>query len=245
VEEKGEAQMTGKTLAKNYCCGILVLCLAMLLSAYGFAQDLNPRITFLGGASLLSGSRIVAIGPDLFGTQFQNGARIGVRGTVNLSEHWGAEGTYSFSWNDLQVTRTAPVTVETFPVHLHQVTGNALYFFTADDKSFRPFVTAGVGLSRFSPTSDAKLAAAQEFLGQPAILTSTSAFNFNFGAGMELRPWDHFGVRLDFRDHLTAIPRFGLPAIAISPGAAFFPISGRAHDVELTSGLTYYFSAPK
>lgn len=237
--------MLRKALVYNHRGGMLVLSLAMLLAGRAVAQDqgVNPRITFLGGASLLSGSRSFVIGPRLFDTQFQNGIKIGVRGTVNLKEHWGAEGTYSFSSNSLRVTQAGPPAVQTFGVHLHQFTGNALYFFTGKDKTFRPFLTAGLGLSRFSPTSDAKTAAAQDFLGQPAVLASTSSFNFNFGAGIETRPWNHFGLRLDVRDHLSGIPRFGLPETAASPGAAFFPVQGRTQDFEITSGLIYYFVA--
>ena len=237
--------MSAKAFAKYHACGILLVFMAACFSAGALAQDMNPRITFLGGASLLSGSRSFVIGPRLFNTQFQNGIKIGLRGTVNLREHWGAEGTYSFSANGLQVTQTIPATVRNYGVHLHQITGNALYFFDAPDKAIRPFVTAGVGLSRYSPTSDAKLNAAQDFLGQPAVLTSNSTFNFNFGAGIESRPWEHFGLRLDVRDHLSAIPRFGLPQSAASPASAFFPVSGRAQDFEIATGLTYYFTGAK
>lgn len=229
---------------KKHHYGILLFLLTFL-SMRAFAQGINPRITFLGGASLLSGSRSFVVGPSVFATQFNNGVKIGVRGTANVAEHWGAEGTYSFSSNGLQVTRVAPAAVQTFGVHVHQITGNALYFFTARDRTFRPFVTAGVGVSRYSPTSDAKVAAAQNFLDQPAVLAGTSSFNFNFGGGMELKPWDHFGVRLDLRDHVTAIPRFGLPQTATSPTAPFFPISGQAQDFEITTGLTYYFAGGK
>lgn len=237
--------MFGKTLAKYYGCGLLLFFMATCLHSRAVAQDINPRLTFLGGASLLSASRSFVIGPRLLDTQFQNGIKIGLRGTVNLREHWGAEGTYSFSSNGLQVTQTIPARVQNFGVHLHQITGNALYFFDGPDKAIRPFLTAGVGLSRYSPTSDAKLAATQDFLGQPAVITSTSTFNFNFGAGIESRPWDHFGLRLDFRDHLSAIPRFGLPQSATSPTAPFFPISGRAQDFEIATGLTYFFAGAK
>jgi len=87
------------------------------------------------------------------------------------------------------------------------------------------------------------MAAAQDLLAQPAVLASTSTFNFNFGAGIESRPWDHFGLRLDLRDHLTGIPWFGLPETAASPGAPFFPIHGRAQDFKITTGLIYYFVA--
>ena len=237
--------MCAKILDKPYRCGILLLIAAAFLSASALAQGLNPRITFLGGAALLSGSRSFVIGPSLFTTQFNNGIKIGLRGTMNLTDHWGAEGTYSFSSNGLHVTRVSPASVQDFGVHLHQITGNALYFFTARDRSFRPFVTAGVGLSRYSPTSDAKVAATQGFLSQPAVLASTSSFNFNFGGGIESRPWDHFGLRLDLRDHLTAIPRFGLPQSATSPFAPFFPVQGRAQDFEITTGLIYYFTGGK
>jgi len=237
--------MPAKALSKYYGCGVLLLFLAMLLCRRAAAQDINPRITFLGGASLLSGSRSFVIGPRLFDTQFQNGIKIGVRGTVDLGQHWGAEGTYSFSANGLQVTQTAPASVQDFGVHLHQFTGNALYFFNGRNKSLRPFVLVGLGLSRYSPTSDAKLAAARDFLGQPAVITATSTFDFNFGAGIESRPWDHVGLRLDLRDHVTAIPRFGLPEAATSPTAPFFPIGGRAQDFEIATGLIYYFTGSK
>ncbi len=237
--------MFQKSSANSYLGGMLAVCLAMLFSACAFGQDIDPRITFLGGASLLSGSRSFVVGTRLFDTQFQNGIKIGVRGTFNLTEHLGVEGTYSFSSNGLRVTEMAPATVQDYGVHLHQFTGNALYFFTAKGRLFRPFVTAGLGVSRYSPTSDAKLAAAQNFLGQSAVLTATSEFNFNFGAGIETKPWEHFGVRLDFRDHVTGIPRFGLPETATSPTAPFFPVQGRAQDFEISTGLTYYFAGAK
>ena len=237
--------MRRKALRRISSGGILVFLLLVSFSACGFAQDIDPRITFLGGASLLSGSRSFVIGPRLFDTQFQNGIKIGLRGTFNVRDHWGLEGTYSFSANGLQVTQVAPAVVRNFGVHLHQFTGNALYFLTGRDRSFRPFLTAGVGVSRYSPTSDAKLAAAQDFLGQPAVLAPSSEFNFNFGAGLETRPWDHFGIRLDFRDHVTGIPRFGLPETPTSPTAPFFPIQGRAQDFEITTGLVYYFAGAK
>ena len=48
--------MPAKALSKYYGCGVLLLFLAMLLCRRAAAQDINPRITFLGGASLLSGS---------------------------------------------------------------------------------------------------------------------------------------------------------------------------------------------
>ena len=223
-----------------------VLLLFSMAASNALAQDINPRLSFFGGASLVSASRSFVVGPNIFTSQFNNGIKIGVRGTANINEHWGAEAAYSFSSSGLQITQVAPsvpVPVLNYGVHLHQFTGNALYFFTSRDNVIRPFVTAGLGVSRYSPTSDAKLNAAINFLGRPAVLTGTSEFDFNFGAGVETEPWDHFGLRFDFRDHLTGFPRFGLPESVLTPGAAFFPVSGRVQDFELTAGFVFYFES--
>ena len=150
--------MPAKAPTKHQKWGVLLLFVATLSGVRAAAQGIDPRLTFLGGASLLSGSRSFVVGPRLFDTQFQNGIKIGVRGTVNLTDHWGAEGTYSFSANGLQVTQVGAA-VQNYGIHLHQFTANALYFFNGRDKWLRPFVLAGLGVSRYSPTSDAKMAA--------------------------------------------------------------------------------------
>ncbi len=78
--------MSRKSFANSYSSGILAFCLALLFSACAFGQDIDPRITFLGGASLLSASRSFVIGPSVLATHFQNGIKIGVRGTFNVAE---------------------------------------------------------------------------------------------------------------------------------------------------------------
>jgi hypothetical protein len=226
---------------RNFGRVFLFFFFAVLLGSSAFAQGFDPRISFLLGASLPSGSRTFVVGPNVFDTQFQNGAKLGLRGAVNIREHWGAEATYSFSADGLQITQVAPATVQNFGVHIDEFTGNALFFFTGHERFLRPFLTAGIGGSHFSPTDNAKLMAATNFLGQRAVITSSSEFNFNFGAGIEARAWDHFGVRFDLRDHVTGFPSFGLPQNATSPNAPFFPVSGRVQDVELTAGFVYHF----
>jgi len=226
---------------KNLRSRFLLFFFAALFTSSAFGQGFDPRISFLLGASLPSGSRTFVVGPTVFDSQFQNGAKLGLRGAVNIGEHWGAEATYSFSADGLQITRVTPATAQNFGVHLDEFTGNGLFFFTGRERFLRPFLTAGIGGSHFSPTDNAKLMAATNFLGQPAILTGSSEFDFNFGAGIEARPWSHFGVRFDLRDHVTGFPRFGLPETATGPNAPYFPVSGRVQDVELTAGFVYHF----
>ncbi len=57
---------------------------------------------------------------------------------------------------------------------------------------------------------------------------------------METRANDWLGFRVDFRDHITGIPRFGLPESSRGPGSVFFPVSGVLHNTEVSLGAVFY-----
>jgi len=227
--------------SKRYPWGFAVFFLMVLTTPAAVAQDANPRITVFGGGSLLGGSRTFFLGPRAFNTTSEDGGKFGVRGTVDLREHWAVEGSYSFAGNNLQVTQLVPPAVRMFGVHVHQVNGNALYFFNDNNYRLRPFLTGGLGLTRFSPAGDAKLAAAGLFLDQPAIIFAQNHFDVNFGAGVEAKVWGQFGVRFDVRDYVSGIPRYGLPENPVSAGGPSFPVHGVVNNVELSAGFVFYF----
>jgi opacity protein-like surface antigen len=207
-----------------------------------FAQAINPRLSVFGGASLAGGERTFVIDTNLFQTEHHNGIRMGARGTLDLDWHWAAEVSYAFSTNDLQVRDTSLAQNRVFDVRAHNFIANVLYFFTTQDSRVRPFGTLGLGLSRFSVTGDSKTLAAQQFLTQPAIIRDENKFALNFGAGIEVKPWDRFGVRLDVRDHMSGMPRFGLSEQQPSPGASFYPVSGVMHRFELSGGIVIFLN---
>jgi opacity protein-like surface antigen len=223
---------------------IAFVCALTLIPAVApdvFAQTPNPRISVLGGASLLGGERTFIIGTDVITTGYGNGPKLGFRGTFDLDSHWAAEVMYAFSSNDLTVTEENPPLEREFDVRVHQITGNALYFFAGQESMFRPFATVGLGISRFSMTGDSKALAGQRFLNQPAIVQDENKFAFNLGAGVEARIRDRLGVRFDFRDYISGLPRFGLSDQPPSPGAAFYPISGSINNVELSGSVVIFF----
>lgn len=222
------------------------IALAMVCAeAAAFAQTyegLDPRASFSAGASLIGGGRTFFIGSDGFNTQFQNGVRIAFRATFDIREHWGVEGTYGFASNTLQVTRTTPVqNVVGFGTHIHQFEANGHYFFTDQSHRIRPFATAGLGIFRYVPTSGAKTQATTQFLDQPAVMSADTHPEFIVGVGAEAGITGHLGVRVDIRDHITGITRFGLPENAISPGGAQYPISGHINNWEISGGVEYHF----
>lgn len=230
---------------KSFAAAVGILCAVAFSGLTARAQEgqgVDPRVSFFAGASLLGGGRTFFIGPEGFNTKFQNGGKFGIRGDFNIRDHWAVEGTYGFESDGLNVTRTTPVQSATnFGVHIHQLEANGLYYFNARGSRFRPFLTAGIGIMRYNPTGDARLAAGTLFLDQPAVLQGETHPDFIPGAGIEARIVNHIGARFDFRDHITGLSRFGLPENAQSANGPHFPISGMVSNWELSAGVMYHF----
>ncbi len=115
----------------------------------------NPRITVLFGGSFVSGERSFDLNGESFVSQFLNGGKFRVRGSLDLSSHWTLEGDYSFGRNDQRITQDTGTTIEQrdFKVTVGQVQMNFVRFFTDNESRIRPFFTAGLGAVRFNPTT--------------------------------------------------------------------------------------------
>jgi hypothetical protein len=96
-------------------------------------------------------------------------------------------------------------------------------------------------VSFFRPTEDAKgQALSQGFLNRSSRIDSSTKLGINFGGGIEAAANDWFGIRLDFRDHVMGIPRFGLPEEPLNSGGVFYPVSGVIHNIEMGVGAIFY-----
>lgn len=228
-------------------CGMVCALLALLIVApvaFGQEKFLDPRVTIFGAASSLKGERNFLIGTDSFRSTFAGGGKLGFRGTVNLTDHWSLEGVYSYGTNNLRMVQVrTPPRERDFGVRVHQFTGNMLYFLNQPGHSIRIFVASGLGLARFSPTDAAKaIAATVDFVDNPAVISSNTKFDFNFGGGVEAKVFSHFGIRFDLRDHITPIPRFGVPQNQTPGVADFYPVDGRVHNIESSIGLVFHLA---
>jgi hypothetical protein len=229
------------SVRKTYGIGVCIILLLVTPSI--LAQELNPRLTIFSSGSFLEGARSFTMNGDPFRSEFATGAKIGFRGTVDVADNWALEATYSHGSNNLRIVNlAAPPAVERgFGTRVHQLTGNVLYFVSPAGDRVRVFGTVGMGLSRFSPTDAARtLAAHLAFIGEPAVISSNNAFNFNMGGGIEAKVNDRWGVRVDLRDHISPIPRFGVPQTATGPGVDFFPVDGTVHNAEVSVGVVIY-----
>ena len=204
----------------------------------------NPRITVLFGGSFIAGERSFDMNGDSFVSQFLNGGRFRLRGSLDLSKHWTLEGDYSFGRNDQRITQDIGGLIEQrdFKVNVGQVQLNFVRFFTDNESRIRPFFSFGLGAVRFNPTDEAKLAALSgDFLADPTLLTPSIDISVAVGGGLEARLNRWLGLRFDFKDHMSPIPRYGLEESSSGPGGIFFPVSGILHNVEAAGGIVFYF----
>src|SRR5262245_26158485 len=138
------------------------LCLVLLLamSASLAAQEGGARITIFGSGSLPIADRDFVLFGEGFRTEYDNGAKVGLRGTMDLTEKWALEGTYAFGQNTWHVTEelgTPHAEHRAFSIHRHQLTGGLLRYLNSRNSRVNFFVVFGGGLARFSPTDGAKV----------------------------------------------------------------------------------------
>ena len=224
---------------------VFIACVCLLSTALR-AQGLNPRFSIFSSGTIMNGDRDFTVNGEQFRSEFVNGGNVGLRGTIDLTNHLSVDATYLFGNNNLRVTEAGGTPqVRTFGIRQHQVTLSLLSFLNGRNHRVRVFMDGGLGLSRFSPTDLAITAANNEFLQGPAIIAPENQFSINFGVGVETRVTDHLGMRLGARDMMTPIPTFGVPQTPSGPGSAFFPIQGFAHNVELSIGTVFYLTSAR
>lgn len=227
-----------RLIPSGYFSASSLLILMLLAAPVLLAQERDLRVELFGGASFLKAQRTFLVNQEAFRTEFSDGGKVGLRGTVNLGSHLAVEGAYSYGTSNLRVLdlEAVPLHERGFGVRVHQLSGNVLWFLNEQGHTLRPFVTAGLGLARFSPTSDARsVATANGFIAGPAAVSASNELDLNLGAGMEGKLTRLLGVRLDLRDHVTRFPRFGL-------SKEFFPAAGAAQELEISLGVVLHLA---
>jgi hypothetical protein len=217
----------------------IALFVAVVAIAASAQMPMNLRVGTFGTGSIMMADRDFSIGTSNFRTEFLNGGSYGFRGVIDLTDNWSIEGSYSYGNNNLRVHDTDGSTAEVrnYGVRKHGWNANALRFLNGSDSRVRLFVDGGLGLSRFSPTELAQVAAAFEFIETGALIAPDNKVNFNVGGGLEAKATDRIGIRFDVKDHIAGAPRFGVPETG---SGDIYPIDGMTHNISAGIGLMWY-----
>lgn len=222
--------------------------LILLLSAGAPAlQAQGYRVFVMGGGSGLFNKRYYNVYGVSFGSTYKTGAGFTAGAEIPLIRHLSVEGSYGYVLNNLAVTNffnsAVPNDEVGYSIRDQRVSVDAIAHGTKTIKGVRPYLAAGIEFDRFAPTtSAAALAKSAGFNGvRGAVLSPDNKFGFNFGFGVDVHLIGMLALRIDARDHLTHSPTYGLPSSASSGFTAYYPIGGRAQDIELSAGFVVHF----
>ena len=227
-------------MKKKFLAPVLLMAVFACLPNEAHAQGI--RVSAMGTGSFLLSEKFFEVAGEPFRANYAPGGKFILGGEYSTNKVLGFEVAYAYGRNNLRVAdlNATPVDETGYGVRIHRLNGNLVLHSPVELLRVRPYVTAGIEFTRYSPTSQAKeLAFTQGFAGQSATLRANIKPGVNYGAGVEWGLLPALALRLDVRDHVTGTPRFGLSQDPSS--GAIFPISGTAHDVEVAAGFTLHF----
>jgi len=211
------------------------LCAGMFLFTHPLrAQGIRLFVT--GSGSFLENERFFQHLGDQFRSSYAKGGKITLGGEFTPWKIAGLEAAYSYGVNNLRLAdlSQAGSPLTGYGMRFQRLSANLVGHSPVSLLGLRPYATAGLEYARVAPTSEAKtIAVTQGFAGQPQIISTSNKVGFNYGGGVDWSVIPLLGLRLDLRDHVTGSPTYGL-------SANNFPISGAAHNVELSAGVVFH-----
>jgi YD repeat-containing protein len=213
------------TVSRSTAAPYLFL-LSLLFGSSMFAQSvLQPlEMSVFGG-----GSFFPAVNQSGYSEKLVDGGTAGGRVAYNFSQYFALEANYGFSVNNVRLNVPGQYFMfnQTFGDQLQSLSVDGVYHFTRRSSRLRPYITAGVGPTWFVPTKQARALF--------PVLSKSTEFVVNYGAGLKYHFTEHLGLRLDARAGFGRNSDFGLPN---SP-------SLHLNGVEATAGLVFYLGRGK
>jgi opacity protein-like surface antigen len=225
--------------------GLMVVVIACASGAALRAQDL--RVFIEGGVSSLHDKQYYQVYGASFASTYRTGNSFTVGGEYPVFKSLSAEGSYSRFRNNLAVTNyvnsTTPNDVIGYGIQGQRISVDANAHSGKSIKGVRPYLVVGLDLNRFEPTSDGvALAQSRGFNGVTGtVLKSDDRLGYNFGGGLDISLTRFLAVKLDARDHISRTPSYGLPESASSNFGAYYPVTGKMHDMVFSAGFVIHF----
>jgi hypothetical protein len=213
----------------------LVSAVAVVCFSNSLARAQGLRVFVVGSGSFLHDERLFTnVLDERFRSNYASGGKITFGGEFALTRILGIEGAYGYGTNNLRLTDLGLSQTLGYGVRTQRLSANLVGHSPVSFAGLRPYATAGLEYDHLGPTSQAKaLAFTQGFAGQLVTLGASNQVGINYGAGAEWGFLPALGLRVDLRDHVTGTPTYGLPGRR-------YPISGAAHEVEFSVGLTFH-----
>jgi len=234
-----DSNMTGKKVVQ----GLIVTAALCLSTTSVHAQ--GYRLFIMGADSSLSDKRSFTEDGFPFTSKYAGGGKAIAGIEVPFYKIFGLEGSYGYGPNNLEINNTTHTysLIKGYGVRNSRFSGDIVGHVPGVWRGIRAYGVLGVEYDSFAPTRSAQtLAKTQGFaFATSATLSSQGEGGYNFGAGIDYKVKSKIDLRLDVRDHIFDSPTYGLLTTVSTSYAAYFPISGSAHDIEYSIGIVYRF----
>ena len=239
-EAKRGVPVEGNDMRSARIISLLIL-LLLLVFPWACAQGPPPsyEVFLEGGGSFLNGSsgQIVVMCPaaacpigvpcscpsGALSSTFSKTARAFAGGRYRFTRHDALEASYSYSPNHFTMQPSGLSVVSAYN-RVDLFSFNYIRYLWVKSR-VQPFVTAGLGINRFSGPSGAVPVAVTTLSGY-VNADNGWQFAWNFGGGADLVLQRHFALRLELRDYIT-----GQPSI----------ITGTSHNIVPSAGIVFRF----
>jgi len=235
-------------MMKKTVQGLMALAVLLLSAGAAPARDIVKNIQFdvfvLGGGSTLVDVQNWQSAGRPYHSRFEVGPKI----TLGVAVPWGKllsfETAYTYGPNNFYVTNLAvfPHVPVEYPVRFYSGSISGVVHAPSSLFHLRPYAEAGVEYDRYSPTPAAITTAKNQGFGavSTAIINHNNKVGITVGGGLDRKILKRLTFRIDLRDHITGSPAFGLPFKSDSGDTAFFPVTGRANNLEYTAGFVFH-----
>jgi opacity protein-like surface antigen len=159
-------------------------------------------------------------------SSFSSAARPIAGARLRFTRHDALEASYSYSPNHFSLQEAGQPAFSAYN-RVDLISFNYVRYLWAK-KSVQPFVTAGLGVNRFSGPSNGS-AVLSGFVNAD----NGWQFAWNYGGGADLVLQRHFALRLELRDYIT-----GQPPIITGTG---HNITGTSHNIVPSAGIVFRF----
>ena len=173
-------------------------------------------------------------------SELDPGLVVGFRVSEDFWKYIGLEQSFTAGFNDLRLRPFGLQSRVGADARNYTLAINPVFHFTPRQSKFRPFVTAGPGVTWYKPSQGlndsvpGSLPLFSELKTKygPAVI---------YGGGIKYNATRRVGVRFDVRGLLTQGSYFGLPSVATAPGTVYSPHHGAENAIAVTAGLIFRF----
>ena len=157
-------------------------------------------------------------------SSFSKTARPTTGARLRFTRHDALEASYSYSSNHFSLQPAGQPALSSYN-RVDLISFNYVRYLRAKT-SFQPFVTAGLGVNRFSGPSNASAV-----LSGYVNADNGWQFAWNYGGGADLVLQRHLALRLELRDYITGQPK---PSSITGMG-------GTSHNIVPSAGIVFRF----